>query len=57
MWHKSIMTLSCINMAFALYAGFYIPHEHHSSFALTIRDYFLISAVAFAIALHGTLKK
>jgi hypothetical protein len=57
MWHKSVMALSCINMAFAMYAGFYIPTEYHSSFALTIRDYFLISAVAFAISLHGIINR
>ena len=54
---RSIMALSCINMGLALYAGFYIPIEHHDAFALTIRDYFLLSSTAFALSLYGVLKK
>ena len=54
---RSIMALSCINMGLALYAGFYIPIEYHDSFALTIRDYFLLSSTTFALSLYGVLKK
>jgi hypothetical protein len=54
---RSIMALSCINMGLALYVGFYVPTEHHAAFALTIRDYFLLSSTAFALSLYGVLKK
>jgi len=54
---RSIMALSCINMGMALYAGFCIPVEYHDTFALTIRDYFLLSSTGFVLSLYGTLKK
>ena len=46
------MTLSCINIGLSVYAGFFIPPEYHETFALPIKDYFLISAVSFAVCLY-----
>jgi hypothetical protein len=54
---RSMLALSCVNMGLALYAGFFIPIEYHEGFAFPIRDYFLISFVAFCLSLYRILKK
>lgn len=54
---RSIMTLSCINIGLSVYAGFFIPPEYHETFALPIKDYFLISAVSFAACLYALASK
>lgn len=52
---RSILALSAINIGLAMYAGFFIPPEHHTEFALPIRDYFLVSFVIFCISLRNYL--
>ena len=54
---RSLLSLSAINMGLALYAGFFIPPEYHTEFALPIRDYFLLSSVSFCLALYCFVKK
>jgi len=53
---RAIMATGAIQMGLAVYMGYFIPREHHHFFALSARDFFLISFVAFAIGLHGVLE-
>ncbi len=50
---KSLTAISLINIGFALYMGFYIPTDHHELFALTARDYFLISFVTLILSMSA----
>lgn len=53
---RAIMAMSTVQMGLAIYMGCFIPREHHHFFALSARDFFLISFVAFALGLRSHLK-
>ena len=54
---RAIMAVGAVQMGLAIYMGYFIPREHHHLFAFSARDFFLISFVAFALGLHGVIKK
>ena len=54
---RAIMATGAIQMGLAVYMGYFIPREHHHFFALSARDFFLVSFVAFAFGLYGVLKQ
>ena len=53
---RAIMAMGAIQMGLAIYMGYFIPKEYHHFFALSARDFFLISFVAFAFGLYGVLR-
>ena len=54
---RAIMAMGAVQMGLAIYMGYFIPKEYHHFFALSARDFFLISFVAFALGLYGVLKE
>ena len=50
------MAMGAVQMGMAIYMGYFIPKEYHHFFALSARDFFLISFVAFALGLYGVIK-
>jgi len=53
---KAIMAMGAIQMGLAVYMGLAIPKEYHHFFALSARDFFLLSFVAFSLGLYSHLK-
>jgi len=54
---RAIMAMGAIQMGLAIYMGYFIPREYHHFFALSARDFFLVSFVAFAWGLYGVLRE
>ena len=54
---KILMLVCAINLVLAVYTGFFIPIEYHSTFMLEIKDYFVLSFVGFCTALMVYLKE
>ena len=52
MYSWMLIGVCAVNMALAVLAGFFIPVEYHSNFALSPRDYFLLSFVGFCLGVH-----
>ncbi len=51
------MAMGAVQMGLSIYMGYFIPEEYHHMFALSARDFFLLSFVAFSLGLYGVIKE
>lgn len=54
---RAIMAMGAVQMGLSIYMGYFIPEEYHHMFALSARDFFLLSFVAFSLGLYGVIKE
>lgn len=52
MYSWMLIGICAVNMALAVLTGIFIPVEYHGHFALSPRDYFLLSFVGFCLGLY-----